>query len=179
MMIDEHSIDIDNRKANNLLYLFMAIGVIPLFFILVVYYTNPDNLLLHTIATSTENIPSITSSYNPLMTKVMDIYCKTAILLALILYILTFKTRKLIKKINRTTVLRSCLLSPFVYASLLYLLCFQSFELTTAGRPVRLMSTNDTTLLIFYIGLYLIIFFTSYFTLFTPVTAFKLLKGRL
>ncbi|MCV5526864.1 colicin-A, partial [Escherichia coli] len=29
MMIDEHSIDIDNRKANNLLYLFMVIGVIP------------------------------------------------------------------------------------------------------------------------------------------------------
>ncbi|MCV5288996.1 colicin-A, partial [Escherichia coli] len=25
MMIDEHSIDIDNRKANNLLYLFMVI----------------------------------------------------------------------------------------------------------------------------------------------------------
>lgn len=178
MMIDEHSIDIDNRKANNLLYLFMIIGVMPLLCILTVYYTNPENLLLHTIATSTENIPSITSSYNPLMTKVMDIYCKTAPFLALILFAATFKTRKLIKKINRNTVLRSCLLSPFVYASLLYLLCFQNFELTTAGRPVRLMSTNDITLLMFYIGLYLIIFFTSYFTLFTPVTAFKLLKGR-
>ncbi|MCV5941749.1 colicin-A, partial [Escherichia coli] len=44
MMIDEHSIDIDNRKANNLLYLFMVIGVIPLLCILAVYYTNPDNL---------------------------------------------------------------------------------------------------------------------------------------
>ncbi len=97
-MIDEHSIDIDNRKANNLLYLFMVIGVIPLLCILAVYYTNPDNLFLHTIATSTENIPSITSAYNPLMTKVMDIYCKTAPSLALILFILTFKTRKLIKK---------------------------------------------------------------------------------
>lgn len=43
-MIDEHSIDIDNRKANNLLYLFMVIGVIPLLCILAVYYTNPDNL---------------------------------------------------------------------------------------------------------------------------------------
>ncbi len=97
MMIDEHSIDIDNRKANNLLYLFMVIGVIPLLCILAVYYTNPDNLFLHTIATSTESIPSITSAYNPLMTKVMDIYCKTAPSLALILFILTFKTRKLIK----------------------------------------------------------------------------------
>lgn len=177
-MIDEHSIDIDNRKANNLLYLFMIIGVMPLLCILTVYYTNPENLLLHTIATSTENIPSITSSYNPLMTKVMDIYCKTAILLALILYILTFKTRKLIKKINRNTVLRSCLLSPFVCAVFLYLLCFQNLELTTAGRPARLMANNDVTLLLFYIGLYLIIFFISYTALLAPRIAFKLLKKR-
>ncbi|MBA0935679.1 colicin S4 immunity protein [Escherichia coli] len=178
MMIDEHSIDIDNRKANNLLYLFMVIGVIPLLCILAVYYTNPDNLFLHTIATSTENIPSITSAYNPLMTKVMDIYCKTAPSLALILFILTFKTRKLIKKINRNAVLRSCLLSPFACAVFLYLLCFRNLELTTAGRPARLMTNNDATLLLFYIGLYLIIFFISYFTLFTPVTTFKLLKER-
>ncbi|MCV5348314.1 colicin S4 immunity protein, partial [Escherichia coli] len=51
-------------------------------------------------------------------------------------------------------------------------------ELTTAGRPARLMTNNDATLLLFYIGLYLIIFFISYFTLFTPVTTFKLLKER-
>ncbi|MFV2374322.1 colicin immunity protein Cui, partial [Escherichia coli] len=78
---------------------------------------------------------SITSAYNPLMTKVMDIYCETAPFLALILFILTFKTRKPIKKIKRNAVLRSCLLSPFVCAVLLYLICFRNLELTTAGRP--------------------------------------------
>ena len=165
-MIDEHSIDIDNRKANNLLYLFMVIGVIPLLCILAVYYTNPDNLFLHTIATSTESIPSITSAYNPLMTKVMDIYCKTAPSLALILFILTFKTRKLIK-INRNAVFRSCLLSPFVCAVFLYLLCFRNLELTTAGRPARLMANNDATLLLFYIGLYLIIFYKLFHAIHT------------
>ncbi|MGE9527895.1 colicin immunity protein Cui, partial [Escherichia coli] len=81
------------------------------------------------------------SSYNPLMTKVMDIYCKTAPFLALILYILTFKIRKLINNTDRNTVLRSCLLSPLVYAAIVYLFCFRNFELTTAGRPVRLMAT--------------------------------------
>ncbi|HHA1672685.1 TPA: colicin immunity protein, partial [Enterobacter roggenkampii] len=152
----------------------MIIGLIPLLCISVVYYQTPDAPLLRKIATSTENIPSITSSYNPLMTKVMDIYCKTAPFLALIPYLITFKIRKLIKNINRTAVLRSCLLSPLVYAAIVYLFCFRNLDLTTAGRPVRLMATNDVTLLFFYIGLYLIIFFTTYITLFTPVTAFNL-----
>ena len=177
-MMNEHSIDTDNRKANNALYLFIIIGLIPLLCIFVVYYKTPDALLLRKIATSTENLPSITSSYNPLMTKVMDIYCKTAPFLALILYILTFKIRKLINNTDRNTVLRSCLLSPLVYAAIVYLFCLRNFELTTAGRPVRLLATNDATLLLFYIGLYSIIFFTTYITLFTPVTAFKLLKKR-
>ncbi|EBN4581242.1 colicin-A [Salmonella enterica] len=177
-MFKEQLTNTNNRKANNLLYLFMVIGIIPLFCILAVYSANPDNPFLLTIATGTENLPSITSSFNPLMTKVMDIYCKTAPFFALILYILTFKIRQLINNTDRNVVLRSCLLSPLVYAVIVYLFCFRDFELTTAGRPVRLMATNDVTLLFFYIGLYSIIFFTTYITLFTPVTAFKLFKKR-
>lgn len=177
-MTDEHLINANNRTANKLLYLFTTIGLVPLLCILIIYFNNPDAPLLHTIATKTENIPSITSSYNQLMTKVMDVYCKTAPGLALILYFLTFKTRRLIKSTDRNAVLRSCLLSPLVYAAIVYLFCFRNFELTTAGRPVRLMANNDATLLLFYIALYAIIFFTTYITLFTPVTAFKLLKKR-
>lgn len=177
-MMNEHSIDTGNRKANNLFYLFLIIGIMPLLCIFALYYQNPDNLLLNNTAISTKNIPSITSIYNPVMTKVMDVYCKTAPFLAAILYILTFKIRKPIKNTDRNAVLRSCLLSPLVYATIIYLFCFRNLELTTAGRPVRLMATNDATLLFFYIGLYSIIFFTTYITLFTPLTAFKLLKKR-
>ncbi|MGD3028639.1 colicin immunity protein Cui, partial [Escherichia coli] len=72
MMINEYSIKKNNRKANNVLYLFIVVGVIPLLCILAIYYKTPDNPLLQIIATSTKGIPSITSSYNPLMTKVMD-----------------------------------------------------------------------------------------------------------
>lgn len=82
-MINEQSLKANNRKANNILCLFMVIGVIPLLCIMVIYYKNPDNTLLQTIATGTESIPSITSSYNPLMTKVMDVYGKSALLQAL------------------------------------------------------------------------------------------------
>lgn len=177
-MTDKHSIKADNKKANQLLYLFMAIGIMPLLCILAIYYQNIDTPLLNEIANSTEKLPSITSSYNPLMTKVMDIYCKTAPFLALALYITTFNTRKLIDNIDKKTVLKSSLLSPFVCAVFLYLLCFRNLELTTAGMPIRLMANSDITLLLFYIGLYLIIFFTSYAALLTPTIALNLLKER-
>lgn len=178
MMINDHERDAKNRKANHLLSLFLIIGVMPLLCIFVLYYQNPDYSLLNKIAISTENLPGITSSYNPVMTKVMDVYCKTAPFLALILFFLTFKARTLIKNFNRHALIRSCLLSPFFYAATIYLFLFRSLELTTAGRPIRFMSTNDLTLLLFYIILYSVIFFITYGTLFTPVIAFKLLKER-
>lgn len=176
-MIDEHSIDIDNRKANNLLYLFMVIGVIPLLCILVVYYTNPDNMLLHTIATSTENIPSITSSYNPLMTKVMDIYCKTAPFLALTLFITTIKTRKLARKLDKKNLVRACVLSPLFYVAVIYLLYFRNFDLMASGRA-RLIADSNITLFIFYSMLYLSIFFITYAFFYFPIIAYRLFKER-
>ncbi len=176
-MIDEHSIDIDNRKANNLLYLFMATGVIPLLCILVVYYTNPDNQLLRTIATSTENTPSIISSYNPLMTKVMDIYCKTAPFLALILFAATFKTRKLARKLDKKTLIRACVLSPLFYAIIIYLIYFRNFDLMASGRA-RLMADSNINLFIFYSMLYLSIFFMAYAFFYFPIIAYRLFKER-
>lgn len=177
-MINDHERDANNRKANHLLYLFLIIGVMPLLCIFVLYYKNPDYSLLNKIAISTENLPGITSSYNSVMTKVMDVYCKTAPFLALILFSLTFKIRTLIKNFNRHVLIRACLLTPFFYAATIYLFLFRSLELTTAGRPVRFMSTNDLTLLLFYISLYSVILLITYGTLFTPVIAFKLLKER-
>lgn len=176
-MIDEHSIDIDNRQANKLLYLFMVIGVIPLLCILAVYYKNPDNLILQTIATSTKNTPSITSSYNPLMTKVMDIYCKTAPFLAFILFITTYKTRKLSRKLDRKTLIKSCVLSPLFYAAAIYLLYARNFDLMTSGRA-RLMADNNINLVIFYSMLYLSIFFMTYAFFYFPIIAYRLFKER-
>lgn len=177
-MINEHSIKANNRKANNFLYLFMATGVIPLLCILVIYYKNPDNPLLHTIATGTENIPSITSSYNPLMTKVMDVYSKSALLLALFAFIFLFKQRKIKKITDREKLITASIFSPFVYAFYVYFFLWNDFELTTAGRTVRWMSENDFTLLIFYICLYYCSFFMTYALCYIPVVSYKLWKER-
>ncbi|WP_410529634.1 colicin immunity protein Cui [Serratia sp. AXJ-M] len=156
----------------------MFIGVIPLIIIFGVYLHNPESQLLNNIATRTGSLPAVLSSNNQLMTKVMDVYCKSAPLLALLLFSLSIKKRRLIKITNRGILIRSCLLSPFVYLFFIYMFLFRSLELTTAGRPVRLMSSHDITLLLFYIFLYLSIFLLTYGILYIPVIAYKLFKER-
>jgi hypothetical protein len=177
MMINEYSIKKNNRKANNILYLFIVVGVIPLLCILAIYYKTPDNPLLQIIATSTKGIPSITSSYNPLMTKVMDIYCKTAPFLAFILFITTFKTRKLTKQLDKKTLTKACILSPLFYTITIYLFYFRSFDLMTSGRA-RLMADNNINLFILYSMLYISIFSMAYAFFYFPIIAYKLFKER-
>ena len=167
-----------NVEANKLLYIFMFIGIVPLLIIFGIYLNNSDSQLLNNIAARTGIFPAVTSSNNPLMTKVMDIYCKSSPLLALLLFVLSIKKRRVIKTTNRGTLIRSCLLSPFAYLFFIYLFFFRNLELTTAGRPARLMSSNDITLLLFYIFLYLAIFFLTYGILYIPVVAYKLFKER-
>lgn len=167
-----------NIDANKLLYVFIFIGIIPLLVILGVYLHNTESNALSNIATRTINLPAITSSHNPLMTKVMDVYCKSAPLFALFLFLLSLKKRKITKTLHRGTLIKSCILSPLAYLFFIYFFYFQNIELTTAGRPVRLMSSNDITLLLFYISLYLSFFFLTYGILYIPIIAYKLFKGR-
>lgn len=173
-MIRDEVIKPDNKKANNLLYLFVFIGITPLFIILGIHFHNPGSVFLNNIATYTKNIPSITSSYNPIMTKVMDIYGKTAPLLSLFLFILTVNIRKTVNAVK----IRTCILSILIYIAFIYLFYFKNIELTTTGRPLRLMSNNDFLLLIIYSGLYFITLLMTYSTLFIPSITLRALKKR-
>lgn len=156
----------------------MATGIVPLIIVFAIYLCNPDSLVLNNIASETASLPAVTSLANPLMTKAMDVYCKTAPFFAFALFIYSFKKRKLIKNNRHSSLVRSCLLGPFFYFLFIYLFLFRNVELTTAGRPVRLMSSNDVTLLLFYIGLYISIFLMTYFILLVPVISYKLIKER-
>lgn len=167
-----------NRIANKMLYSFMAIGVIPLVVIFFIYLHNPASPLLHSIVDKTNDLPAVMSAYNPLMTKVMDVYCKSAPFFALVLFAFSIHRRRVINTVNRGALARACFFSPFFYAFFIYMFLFRSLELTTAGRPARLMSGHDVSLLIFYIFLYLILFFLTYGMCYIPVISYKLFKER-
>ncbi|QHM69816.1 Colicin-A immunity protein [Mixta intestinalis] len=60
----------------------------------------------------------------------------------------------------------------------MYLLMLRDFELTTAGRLLKIMSTNNATLYLSYLLIYIVIFFMTYAMCYMPVLSLKLYKGR-
>ncbi len=167
-----------NKDLNRMLFLITFAGIIPLIIIFITYTSNPNFYLIRIIFDNTQNIPSVISSYNPVMTKVMDIYGKSAPLLAFIAFIMLFKHTRTHKITDRKKIITACILSPFLCIFYAYFFLWHNFELTTSGRPVRLMSENDLTLLIFYICLYYCSFFITYALCLQPVIAYKLWKER-
>lgn len=174
-MPKEHN---DNKQLNNILSCIAFAGIIPFFIIFIIYKSNPNLYSTHIIPDSIINIPSVISSYNPIMTKLMDIYGKSAPLLAFITFILQFRHRKLEKEINREKLITACILIPFIYVFYAYFFLWNNFELTTSGRTVRWMSENDFTLLFFFICMYYCSFFMTYILCYVPVAVYKLWKER-
>lgn len=164
----------ENRKV----FLILLAGVIPLLIILLSYPLLTDNYFIREIYENTQSIPVIISSFNPVMTKLMALYCKSAPLLALIAFLLVFRRIKLKKITNRRKLIRSCVLGPFVYTFFAYFSLWHNLDLTIAGRPVRYLSQNDLTLFIFYACLYYALFLITYGIYYLPLAAYKLHKER-
>jgi len=168
----------NSGHANRMLFLLAFAGMIPLLVIFLSYLFNPGYHFFRVVYDNTQNIPSVTSSFNPVMTKVMDLYSKSAPLFALFIFIVLFRTTKPVKITNREQLIKACIFSPFVYVFYAWFFLWHNFELTTAGRPVRFMSGNDVSLLIFYLFLYSVSFFMTYALCYLPVLAYKLWKER-
>jgi hypothetical protein len=170
--------NIDNRRANNILYISAVVGIIPLLAIYFLYIYNPQSPLWYSVFNSMQDIPSITSDFNPLMTKAMDLYCKSAPLLAIFFFLVQLRYRKIDKITDRKKILQACVLSPFFYALYAYLVLWGNLELTIAGRPARYLSENNFTLLIFYSLLYIATQFMTFGICSCPLLAHKLWKER-
>lgn len=168
----------NNRYANRALLLITLVGIIPLLIIFFIFLNNQESPFLKGIAETSFSIPSITSAFSPVMTKVMDLYVKTAPVAGVLTFLFLLKKRKPLKIKKRAELIRACILSPLIYVFLIYLFFLRNLELTTAGRTVRWMAENDVSLLIFYMLFYTAILFITYGVCYTPVLACKLWKER-
>lgn len=168
----------EKSNSNRLLYSVTFIGLLPLagFFILSVF--NQQNTFLNAIYFKIQSLPAITSSYNPVMTRIMDLYCKGAPFLALVIFMLKDRSTLIIEAQERGKLFIAVVFSPFFYGLYIYFFHFNNIELMTAGRPINLVSENNFTLLIFYCCLYISSLFLTYGMCYVPVLFHKLLKQR-
>ncbi|MFS1082810.1 colicin immunity protein Cui, partial [Enterococcus faecium] len=121
------------KDLYRMLFLITFACIVPLIIIFITYTSNPNFYLIPIIFDNTQNIPSVISSYNPVMTKVMCIYGKSAPLLAFIAFIMLFKHTRTHKITDRKKIITASILSPFLCIFYAYFFLWHNFELTTSG----------------------------------------------
>lgn len=141
-----------HNKITTDMLLVMSLGLTPLVLIVIINYLNAD--LLVALETHAHIIPSVISSNNYILSKSMDMYIKTGPLLAVLFTI--FKSNHFNIKPNSPTVslIISIFLYYIIYIVFIYLIIFSDHDIATSGRLLKIMASNDYSLIVFYAAMY-------------------------
>nr|WP_241391693.1 colicin immunity protein Cui [Yersinia frederiksenii]ULG19814.1 colicin immunity protein [Yersinia frederiksenii] len=150
------------NTAAKIMYWVLLVASLPLLVIFFVYINNPDSPALHSIANITRELPANSSSKSPLLSKVMDVYCKSAPFFGLVCFLLSRKHLKTKENKAISYLMTLAFLYSIFYFIFIHSFLFSPYELTTGGKLLRLMSLNDYFLTFFYISLYAGIYSFTY-----------------
>ncbi|WP_373275767.1 MULTISPECIES: colicin immunity protein Cui [Serratia] len=172
-----HEIEDGNNIAKKMLCI-LLVALVPLLLIAAVYYINPKSYFLQGVSEYTTFLPAIVSSNNPLFSKVMDVYLKTSPLFSLFFFFSFYKRLKLKSNQSVSKLLVTFICFTVFYVCLIYGFLFTNIELTNSVRTLKAMSTNDITLLLFYITLYAGIYVFGCLYLWFGIGTVKAFKAR-
>lgn len=151
---------------------------LPFLLTLFIYINNPESQFLRAVLYYTKNFPAITSANNPLLSKVMDVYLKTAPFMAFVIFLKTHRYLKLKSNNTEHKTLLIYLLFSILYAVMIYVFLFTETELTESAKLLKLMSKNDISLTFFYISLYAGIYVFSYLYMWFCIGTYKFYRER-
>lgn len=173
-----HNHEIRKENNNNKLFFILSlIAITPLAMIFIIYNNNPNSTILHYIVNSSTNLPAITSAKNPLMSRAMSDYCKTAPLFSFVFF-LFFMKKLTPPSIEKTKAIKVSICSSiFFLVSNFTFLCINK-ELTTSAKLLKLVSTNDFLLLFFYSSLYISLSTFTLMALASYYLVYYTFKGR-
>lgn len=166
-----------NKAVKKMLWL-LVLALIPLFITFVIYLINPYSETFNFIARSAINLPAVMSANSPLLSKVMDVYVKTAPVFAFLAFLMTHK--KLNFKHNRSIgyTLKIYLYFTIFYAIMIYAFLFSDTELTEKTKLLKLASMNDVFMLILYVILYSATYMFGYLYLWFTIGIYREIKER-
>ncbi|EXU76597.1 colicin immunity protein Cui [Erwinia mallotivora] len=168
-----------NNEISKRMLVFMALSAIPILFIFAFYQDDPQSPLLKEIASFGADWPALMSAKNQLMSKVMDIYCKTAPIFAL-LFVLTSRNCLTLKTITPLSEkIRSGILYSLLYAVIIYIFIFCNIEMTTKRKPLKIVAENDYFLTLFYVSIYSGVFVFSVFFLWIIIGIYREYKENI
>jgi hypothetical protein len=167
-----------NRIAKKM-FAFLVAALLPFLCIVAIYVINPASGILNDVALKTIELPAIYSSKSPLLSKVMDVYVKTAPFVAFALFIFTYKTLRLKGNNPVYKVLALHVFFTIFYMLFVYVFLFTNTELTTSSKLLKLMSKNEISLTFFYVSLYAGVYVFSYLYMWFCIGTYRALKERL
>ncbi|WP_159869280.1 MULTISPECIES: colicin immunity protein Cui [unclassified Raoultella] len=168
----------DNSAMAKRMIIMLIITIMPIVIVFFVYKNNPDALLLKEISSVSLYFPTLLSANNPLLSSVMNVWCKTAPLWGLVLFILSFKHIQTSSGQSVGTMVKGLALCSLLYFPIIYMLLFNSTEMTESGRLYRVMTQNDYLLTLLFMIIYAICYvFTAYYLLVIAAT-FKVLNKK-
>lgn len=171
-------VNIAHAKIKKTFYLFLVLGVLPIFVVFFIYMVNPDSEFLYYIASKAKNVPAITSLSNELMTKVMDVYCKTSPFFGFLWFLFSVRMIRISNVPKITVAIKSATGVSVICFFIIYFSFFFNHELTTSGRLLRISSSNDVLLLLFYTSLYAGVAMFTYLTLLSYYLIYKISKWK-
>lgn len=169
--------DETNKAVIKMLW-FLSLAIIPLFVVFVIYINNSHVEILNFIASSTINLPAVMSAKSPLLSKVMDVYVKTAPVFAFLVFLMTHEFLRLKREKSVWKALKIYVCFTIFYTIYIYTFLFANTELTTSAKLLKLASMNNFFLLIFYICLYAAIYSLTYLYLWMGIGIYRKFKER-
>lgn len=168
----------DNSVMAKKMFIMLAITVMPILILFFLYLNNPDSQLLNSLSLATGGFPALLSANNPLLSSLMNAWCKTAPFWGLVLFILSFKHIQISSGQSVGTMVKGLALCSLLYFPIIYMLLFYSTEMTESGKIYQVMSQNDYLLTLLFMIIYAICYiFTAYYLLVIAAT-FKVLNKK-
>lgn len=175
----------NNKKPNNsvmvkIMFVIWIITVIPLIIMFMIYSSNPDSPLLNYLSEATNGLLVLHSANNPLLSTVMNVWCKTAPLWGGVSFIFSYKYIEINGEQTIVKMIKGLVLFSILYLPIMYMLLLNSAEITESGKLYKLMSKNDCLLFTLFATIYSICYISTVYYLVIVVAAFKLFiqKGR-
>ncbi|WP_407226319.1 colicin immunity protein Cui [Enterobacter roggenkampii] len=169
----------DNSIMTKIVITLWIITIIPFIILFVVYSGNPDSSLLIYLSEVTRGLPMLHSANNPLLSSVMNAWCKTAPFWGVVAFIITYKHIKINREQTIGVMLRIVVLFSALYLPIMYMLLLHSAEITESGKLYRIMSQNDYFLVTLFIAIYSVCYtYTAYYLVVLAATFKSFRQGR-
>lgn len=169
----------DNNAMTKKVVTVWIITVIPIIILFAVYSGNPDSPLLVYLSEVTRGLPALHSANNPLLSSVMNAWCKTAPLWGAVAFIISYKHIRINSEQTTGGMLRIVALFSAFYLPNMYMSLLYSAEITESGKLLRVMSYNDYFLVTLFITIYTVCYtFTAYYLVVLAATFKSFCQGR-